>query len=78
MGTLYSWTIAMQPFHPFYVDRIPYNIATVELVEQCGLMVLTRIVNCAEEELRAEMPLEVTFEDVTPELKLPVFQPASS
>ena len=32
-ATLYTWTIAVQPFHPFYVDRIPYIVATVELVE---------------------------------------------
>jgi len=76
-ATLYSWTIAMQPFHPFYVDKIPYNIATVELVEQRGLMLLTRIVDCPEDRLEADMPLEVEFEDVTPELVLPVFRPAS-
>jgi len=75
-ATLYSWTIASQPFHPFWVDKIPYTIATVELVEQPGLMFLTQVVDCPEAELEAGMPLEVTFVEMSPELTLPLFRPA--
>ena len=76
-ATLYAWTIAVQPFLPFYVDRIPYTVATVELVEQPGLMFLTQIVDCAETDLRIGMPLEVVFEELAPELTLPFFRPAT-
>ena len=31
-ATLYSWTIAVQAFHPFWIDRLPYTIGTVELL----------------------------------------------
>ncbi len=65
-ATLYTWTIAVQPFHPFYVDRIPYIVATVELDEQPGLMFMTQIVDCAEEDLRIGMPLEVVFVELAP------------
>jgi uncharacterized OB-fold protein len=75
-ATLYTWTIATQPFHPFWVDRVPYTLATVELVEQPRLMFLTQIVDCPEEELRAGMPLEVAFEALSPELTVPFFRPA--
>jgi uncharacterized protein len=75
-ATLYSWTIATQPFHPFWVDKIPYTLATVELAEQPRLMFLTQIVDCPEDELEAGMPLEVTFVEQTPELTLPFFRPA--
>jgi uncharacterized OB-fold protein len=75
-ATLYSWTIAVQPFHPFWVDKIPYTLATVELAEQPRLMFLTQIVDCPEDELEAGMPLEVTFVEQTPELTLPFFRPA--
>jgi uncharacterized OB-fold protein len=74
-ATLYSWTIAEQPFHPFWVDRVPYVLATVELVEQPGLMFLTQIVDCPEDELVAGMPLEVVFEELSPELTVPFFRP---
>jgi uncharacterized OB-fold protein len=76
-ATLYTWTIAVQPFHPFYVDRIPYTVATVELVEQSGLMFMSQIVDCAEEDLRIGMPLEVVFEELAPALTLPFFRPAA-
>jgi len=75
-ATLYTWTIAVQPFHPFYVDRIPYVVATVELVEQPGLMFMSQVVDCAEEDLRIGLPLEVVFEELGPELTLPFFRPA--
>lgn len=75
-ATLYSWTIATQPFHPFWVDKIPYTLATVELAEQPRLMFLTQIVECQEEELEAGMPLEVTFVELSPKLTLPFFRPA--
>jgi uncharacterized OB-fold protein len=74
-ATLYSWTIASQPFHPFWVDRVPYTLATVELVEQPRLMFFSQVVDCAEEDLAAGMPLEVTFVELSPELTLPFFRP---
>jgi len=75
-ATLYSWTIATQAFHPFWVARVPYTLATVELAEQPRLMFLSQVVECAESELRAGLPLEVTFERIAPELTLPFFRPA--
>jgi hypothetical protein len=75
-ATLYSWTISTQAFHPFWVARTPFTLATVELVEQPRLMFLSQVVDCAEDQLRAGMPLEVVFERVAPELTLPLFRPA--
>lgn len=77
-ATLHSWTIAVQAFDPFWVQKLPYTLATVELEEQAGLMILTQIVDCAEEELRAGMRLEVVFERVGSELVLPFFRPAGA
>jgi uncharacterized OB-fold protein len=76
-ATLYTWTIAVQPFHPFYVDRIPYIVATVELDEEPGLMFMTQLVDCTEEDLHIGMPVEVTFVELDPELTLPFFRPVS-
>jgi uncharacterized protein len=76
-AVLYSWTIAVQPFHPFFADKVPYTIATVELVEQPQLMFLTQVVDCREEDLVAGMPLAVTFRELAPELTLPLFRPCA-
>jgi hypothetical protein len=74
-AALYSWTVAVQAFHPFWTDRLPYTIGTVELVEQPGLMFATQIVECDEADLRIGLPLEVVFERLTSELVVPFFRP---
>ena len=76
-ANLYSWTVALQPFHLYFVDKIPYILATVELMEQPGLMVLSNLVGCDEEDLAAGMPLQVTYRDLTDEVTIPVFAPAT-
>jgi hypothetical protein len=60
------------------VDKIPYTIATVELVEQPRLMFMSQIVGCAEADLAAGMPLDVTFVELSPELTLPFFRPTKA
>ena len=50
-------------------------LAVVELEEQHNLKLVTNIVECAEEDLRCGMPVEVTFEKITDQVTLPVFRP---
>jgi hypothetical protein len=75
-GRLYSYTVGVQAFHPWFESRLPYLLAVVELVEQPNLKLVSNVVNCTEDEVRMEMPLAVTFEWITPEFALPMFQPA--
>ena len=51
-------------------------MATVELEEEPGLMFMTQLTDCTEDDLRIGMPVEVTFVDLHPELTLPFFRPA--
>jgi len=76
-ASLYSWTIAVQAFHPFWAPRVPFTLATVELVEQPGLMFVSQIVDCEESELQIGMSLTLVFENLGPGLTLPFFRPAS-
>ncbi len=73
-GTLYSFALMHQVYHPGFASEVPYNIVEVDLEE--GLRILSNVVGCANEDLRIGMPLEVTFEDVTEEVTLPRFRPA--
>lgn len=73
---LYSFTVVMQAFHPYYVDRIPYVLAVVELEEEPGLRLTTNVVDCAEADLRAGLALVVVFSEVAPGLTLPLFTPS--
>ncbi|MGX7677479.1 Zn-ribbon domain-containing OB-fold protein [Jatrophihabitans sp. DSM 45814] len=77
-ATLYSYTWATQAFHPYFVDKIPYNIAVVELVEQPGLRLTTNIIDCPREDVRTGMDLEVAITEVVSGLTLPLFRPATS
>lgn len=73
-GTLYSFALMHQVYHPGFASEVPYNIVEVDLEE--GLRILSDVVGCANEDLRIGMPIEVTFEDVTEEVTLPRFRPA--
>lgn len=74
-GKIYSFTISHRTGTlPFQKD-IPYNIAIIELDE--GVHMLSNVVECRNEDLRIGMPVEVVFDDVTPEITLPKFRPIS-
>ena len=75
-GRLYSYTVAQQAFHPAFVDRVPYIVATITLDEQPGLQILSNMVGCDEDELTMDMPVEVTFEAVDGDVVLPMFKKA--
>ena len=75
-ASLYSWTVTVQPFHPFWIDKVPYVLAKVELIEQDGLRMVTNIIDCPEDRLKLGMSLEVVFKEVGPGLTLPLFRPS--
>ena len=75
-ATIFSWTETWQAFHPFWIDKIPYILANVELVEQEGLKMMSNIIDCPEDQLKAGLALEVVFKEVAPGLTLPLFRPA--
>ena len=77
-GTVYTYTIAEQAFHPFFADRLPYVLVVVDLEEQPGLRFVSELVQCSPEEVSVGMPVEVVWEDVTEEVTLPLFKPAGS
>ncbi|MCY4426240.1 MAG: OB-fold domain-containing protein [Halieaceae bacterium] len=70
---LYSYTISERAWHPFWVDKLPYALASVELPEQKGLRMATNIVDCPLDELVVGMELRVVFREVHEGLTLPLF-----
>ena len=73
-GTLYSFVLMHQLYHPGFASEIPYNIAQVDLEE--GLRIISNVVGVPNDALQIGMALEVTFEDVSEEVTLPKFRPA--
>jgi uncharacterized protein len=70
-GTLFSYTENHQPWTG--MPRTPYVIALVELAEQPGLILMTRLVGLTEPDLTIGMPLRVRFEHVE-DVWLPLFE----
>ena len=76
-GTLYSYMINHRP-PPGFQDEAPYAIAIVQLDE--GPRMMTNIVGIENtpQNLVLDMPLEVTFEDVTEDTTIPKWKPAGT
>ena len=71
-GKVYSYTITYTAPKGFE-DMVPYVVASIDLEE--GVRLLSNIVDCKPEEVEVGMEVEVTFEDLNEEMKLPVFRP---
>jgi hypothetical protein len=68
---LFSWTTVYRPLHPAYEDEVPYTVVVVEMEE--GTRLCTRLEDIADEDLKIGLPLQVAFEQVTPEVTLHKF-----
>jgi uncharacterized OB-fold protein len=75
-ATVYSWVVVHQVYDRSFADRVPYVVATVELQE--GPRLITNIVNCEPEAVRANMPVRIVYNDVTDEVALVQFEPDGS
>ena len=72
-GKIYSFIIVHRPQHPAFFADAPYNVAIVELEE--GIRLHTNVVDCPNDELRIDLPVEVVFEKIDDEVTLPKFRP---
>lgn len=72
-GTIFSRAVMHQAYHPGFAADLPYAIVVVELEE--GARMLSNVVGVPAADVRIGMPVEVVFEDVTPEVTLPKFRP---
>lgn len=72
-GKVYTYTVTRQNQSSGFRDKVPYVMAYVELEE--GIRMLTNIVDCDPKDVAVGMSVEVTFEDMTPEISIPLFRP---
>ncbi|MBI3246196.1 MAG: OB-fold domain-containing protein [Deltaproteobacteria bacterium] len=71
-GKVFSWTTAEQVMLPQFADDVPYNASVIELEE--GVRMVSWVIDIPNDELRLDLPVEVFFDDVTPEVTLPKFR----
>jgi uncharacterized OB-fold protein len=72
-GTVTTWVVFHKVYFPAFADDVPYNVVQVELEE--GPRLTANLVGIANDRIAVGMPVEVLFDDVTPEVTLPRFQP---
>ena len=72
-ATLYAYTVTMQAFHPYYVDKLPYTVAVVELAEQPGLRLTTNLVDVPDAALKTGMAVKLVWREIAPDLVLPMY-----
>ena len=74
-GRVFTWTVAARAMHRAFQQDVPYAPVVIEMEE--GVRMVSALIDCPPEELEIDMPVEVVFEDVTPEVALPKFRRAS-
>ena len=72
-GSIHTFTVIHKVFRQEFAKRVPYNVVVVELEE--GPLFHSHLIECANDDLRVGMPVELVFvrEDGGP--NLPCFRP---
>lgn len=76
-GQVYSFTVIRQivgaPAARAFERDVPYVVALIDLDE--GPRITSNVIGCPVEAVAIGMPVEVTFEQASPEIRLPKFKP---
>ena len=72
-GKLYTFTTVYSYGPSEFAEDVPYTVGVITLEE--GVKMMSNIIGCEPEAVKCDMPVEVVFEDVTPEITLPKFKP---
>lgn len=70
---VHTYTEIHPPVLPAFADDVPYVGVVVQLDE--GPLLVSRLVEGGDAEVRVDLPVEVTFHRVDDELTLPLFRP---
>jgi len=74
-GKVFSYIIVRRASHPAFAKEIPYVVAIIETLE--GQRLTSNVIGCKPEDVKIDMPVEVVFEDISPDVSLPKFKPAA-
>ena len=74
-GTVYTYIVVYHPVVPQWQESAPYNVAQVAPEEAPHIRIYGNVINIDDEDIRVGMPVEIVFDDVTPENTIPRWQP---
>ncbi len=72
-GTVYSFTIIHQVAHQGFSAEVPYVYAIIDLDD--GARMISNVVGTDPSAVYVGMQVKVIFDDVTPEISIPKFEP---
>jgi uncharacterized protein len=72
-GRIFTFTVVHQA-PPNWSADIPFNVSWIKLEE--GPILMSRVVDCKNEDLRIGLSVQAVFEDITNEITLVNFKPA--
>lgn len=75
LGTVVSFIVYHRAWHPDFANRLPYNVAVVELEE--GPQIISTVIGCEPADISVGLPVTVVFEPDRGAI-LPKFIPRSS
>ena len=75
LGKVLTWTIVRRAVSEAYASEAPYVIALVELQE--GPVMMSKLSACELDSVATGMPVEVSFEDWSEQVSMPVFIPVT-
>jgi hypothetical protein len=74
-GTVYSYSVIRQSYHPFFRSRVPFAVAWIDLDE--GPRVLSNLTGVADPSRDVKIGMRVAVEwEPYDELAIPLFRPA--
>lgn len=73
-GTIYSYTVCYRSAGEAFAADVPYIVALVDLAE--GVRLMSNLIGCKPDQARVGMPVQVVFEDASPDITLYKFKPA--
>ena len=76
-GSIFSWIVVHGRVHPGFADQVPYAVVLVELDGVEGVHLPGNVVDCATDQIHIGMPVEMVFQDATPEVTIYNFRPAT-
>ncbi|HEY2665145.1 MAG TPA: Zn-ribbon domain-containing OB-fold protein [Candidatus Binataceae bacterium] len=74
-GTVYSYNIMHQLYHPAFAAELPYAVVVIKLDE--GAKFTSNLIGIKPHDIRCGMPVEVVFERVNDDITVPKFRPRS-
>ncbi len=73
-GRIFSFVIYHRVYHPGFAGEVPYAVAVIALDE--GPRLLSNVVGLPPDKLVCDMPVEIVYDDITPEMTIPKFRAA--